>query len=76
MEQATLLREGRLASEAVANIAEEIESMGRAEKLELVNRLTILLLHLLKWQFPARLSQRELEFEHSRTAHPPTRPSR
>jgi uncharacterized protein DUF29 len=51
MEQATLLREGRLASADVANIAEEIESMGRAEKRELVNRLTILLLHLLKWHF-------------------------
>jgi hypothetical protein len=51
MEQAALLREGRLASADIANIAEEIESMGRAEKRELVNRLAILLLHLLKWRF-------------------------
>jgi hypothetical protein len=51
VEQATLLREGRLASADVANIAQEIESMGRAEKRELVDRLTILLLHLLKWHF-------------------------
>jgi hypothetical protein len=51
MEQAALLREGRLASADIANIAEEIESMGRAEKRELVNRLAILLLHLLKWHF-------------------------
>jgi hypothetical protein len=51
IEQAALLREGRLASADIANIAEEIESMGRAEKRELVNRLTVLLLHLLKWHF-------------------------
>ncbi len=51
MEQATLLRTGRFAAADMANIAEEIESMGRGEKRELVNRLTILLLHLLKWQF-------------------------
>ena len=51
MEQAGFLREGRLASADIANIAEEIESMGRAEKRELVNRLAVLLLHLLKWHF-------------------------
>ena len=51
MEQAALLRAGRFAAADIANIAEEIESMGRGEKRELVNRLTILLLHLLKWQF-------------------------
>jgi hypothetical protein len=50
-EQAALLREGRLAQADIANIAEEIESMGRSEKRELVSRLTVLLLHLLKWQF-------------------------
>ena len=32
------------------NVAEEIESLGRAEKRELVNRLVVLLTHLLKWQ--------------------------
>ena len=51
MEQAALLRAGRFAAADIANIAEEIESMGRGEKRELVNRLTILLLHLLRWQF-------------------------
>lgn len=49
-EQAALLRAGRLADADIANIAEEIESMGRSEKRELVNRLTVLLRHLLKWQ--------------------------
>ncbi len=51
MEQAELLRAGRLAEADIANIAEEIESMGRGERRELVNRLTILLMHLLKWRF-------------------------
>ena len=50
-EQAALLRAGRLADADVANIAEEIESMGRSERRELVSRLAVLLQHLLKWQF-------------------------
>lgn len=54
-EQAGLLRAGRLAEADIAHIADEIESMGKSEKRELVNRLTVLLLHLLKWQFQAAL---------------------
>lgn len=50
-EQAALLRAGKLAAADIEHIAEEIESMGRSEKRELVSRLEILLLHLLKWQF-------------------------
>lgn len=50
VEQAALLRSGDLAAADVANIAEEIASLGRSEKRELVSRLTILLLHLLKWR--------------------------
>lgn len=50
-EQAALLRAGKLDAADIANIAEEIESMGKSEKRELINRLTILLAHLLKWQF-------------------------
>jgi len=44
-EQAALLRAGRLTEADIENIAEEIESMGRREKRELVSRLTVLLLH-------------------------------
>ncbi len=51
MEQAALLRSGHVASADIENIAEEIESMGRGEKRELVNRLAVLLLHLLKWHY-------------------------
>ena len=50
-EQAALLRAGNLGAADIGNIAEEIESMGKGEKRELVNRLAVLLLHLLKWQF-------------------------
>jgi Domain of unknown function DUF29 len=51
LEQAALLRAGRVAEADLAAIAEEIESMGKTEKRELVSRLTVLLLHLLKWQY-------------------------
>ena len=50
-EQAGLLRAGKLGEADIVHIAEEIESMGKTEKRELVGRLTVLLLHLLKWQF-------------------------
>ena len=49
-EQATLLWSRQFDQADIDHIAEEIESMGRSEKRELVNRLAVLLLHLLKWQ--------------------------
>jgi hypothetical protein len=54
-EQAGLLRAGRLSEADIVHIAEEIESMGRSEKRELVTRLTVALLHLLKWQYQPAL---------------------
>ena len=50
-EQAALLRAGNLSAADIEHIAEEIESMGKTEKRELVSRLAVLLLHLLKWQY-------------------------
>jgi hypothetical protein len=50
-QQSMLLREGGLVAADIDHIALEIESMGKAEKRELVSCLTILLSHLLKWQF-------------------------
>lgn len=50
-EQAGLLRAGNLAQADIVHIAAEIESMGKAEKRELVSRLTVLLAHLLKWDY-------------------------
>lgn len=55
MEQAALLRAGKLDAADIGQIAEEIESMGRSEKRELVSRLTVLLLHLLKWRYQPAL---------------------
>jgi hypothetical protein len=51
LEQAALLRQRRIVEADLDLIAEEIESMGKTEKRELVSRLTVLLLHLLKWRF-------------------------
>ncbi len=48
-EQAALLRAGRLSEADIQHIAEEIEALGRGERRELVSRLAVLLLHLLKW---------------------------
>lgn len=50
-EQAELLKAGRFNELDVLNLVEEIETMGRSEKRELESRLTILLVHLLKWQY-------------------------
>lgn len=57
-EQAALLRAGRLSEADIENIAEEIESMGRSERRELINRLNVLLLHLLKWRYQPGLRGR------------------
>jgi hypothetical protein len=51
LEQAALLRAGRVREADLGAIAEEIESMGKTEKRELVSRLTVLLLHILKWRY-------------------------
>ena len=51
MRQAALLRAGRLSEADIANIAEEIESVGKSAKRELESRLKLLLMHLLQWQF-------------------------
>lgn len=50
-EQARLLRDRRFDDADLANIIEEIETLGRSEMRELVSRLRVLLMHLLKWQY-------------------------
>ncbi|MBW4488575.1 MAG: DUF29 domain-containing protein [Trichocoleus desertorum ATA4-8-CV12] len=54
-EQAKLLRAQQWNLVDVANLIEEIESLGRQERRELVNRLAVLLGHLLKWQYQPEL---------------------
>jgi len=50
-EQAELLKHGRFSELDIDNLIEEVETMGRTEKRELESRLTVLLLHLLKWKY-------------------------
>lgn len=52
--QAKLLREGRFGELDIANLVEEIESLGKQQRQELTNRLGVLLGHLLKWQYQAQ----------------------
>jgi len=49
-QQASLLRAGQLAAADIEHIAEEIESLGRSEKGELLSRLAILMMKLLRWR--------------------------
>jgi hypothetical protein len=60
-EQAELLKLGRFSELDVANLIEEVETMGRSEKRELESRLTILLLHLLKWKYQEARQSRSWE---------------
>lgn len=55
--QARHLKERTSAELDWLNLAEEIESLGSRERNEIRNRLRVLLVHLLKWQFqPERRS--------------------
>jgi hypothetical protein len=49
--QAALIRAGRFDLMDLDHVAEEIESLGIGERRELRNRLEVLIMHLLKWQF-------------------------
>ena len=50
-QQSALLREGRLSELDVANLLEEIESMGRKDRKAIKSNLAVVLSHLLKYQF-------------------------
>ena len=61
---AELLRAGDFAALDIAHLLEELDDMGKSEQRELENRLTILLAHLLKWEYQYRhLSERWREFK-------------
>jgi hypothetical protein len=47
---AAALRSGELSRLDLENLAEEIESLGRSDRRRIESRLTVLLMHLLKWQ--------------------------
>ena len=49
-QQAKLLRRRDLAALDTENLAEEIEALGGSQRRELASRLSVLLMHLLKWE--------------------------
>ncbi len=52
------LKEAKFAEIDVDNLIDELESMAKTDRRELVNRLIILIAHLLKWQYqPAMRSK-------------------
>lgn len=61
LDQADKLRAGRYHELDREHLAEEIESLGRAQYWELVSRLRVLLAHLLKWQYQPALRCRSWE---------------
>ena len=69
-QQADLLRAGKLAEADIEHVAEEIDSMGRAEKRDFISRLSILLLHLLEWRYQPEKRQPGLGGEHPSPAQP------
>lgn len=50
-EQARLVRERRFDDLDIANVAEELETMGRSDKHQIRSRLEVLIAHLLKWRY-------------------------
>ena len=82
-EQAELLRNGQFNNLDIANLIEEIETMGRSEKRELESRLTILLLHLLKWKYQEvrrgrswqlSIDEQRIQFEETLNENPGLKP--
>jgi len=50
-QQVDLIKSGNLVDVDFEHLLEEIESMGASERRELINRLAVLLAHLLKWHY-------------------------
>jgi hypothetical protein len=55
---AALLRSGHLEEIDAANLAEELDDLGKSERRALCSHIRVLLLHLLKWQFQAKRRSR------------------
>ena len=50
-QQVDLIKSGNLVDVDFEHVLQEIESMGASERRELINRLAVLLAHLLKWHY-------------------------
>lgn len=55
--QAAALAAGHMSELDLANLAEEIESLGKSEWRELEDRLEVLVMHLLKWRYQPEMRQ-------------------
>lgn len=58
---AELLRKKKMSEVDFDNIIEEMEALGRSEKHELINRLALVITHLLKWQYQSEKRTRSWE---------------
>lgn len=70
LKTAELIRQKKFEDIDLEHTAEEIESMGRGEKNQLISHLAILVAHLLKWQYqPERRGtswQKTIKYQRSR----------
>ena len=57
-EQASLLRKHQWSQLDLLNLIEEIESLGKQQRQELRNRLSVLIAHLLKWEYQSQRRSR------------------
>lgn len=62
-QQAVALAAGHVAELDLANLAEEIDSLGRRDRRTLGSRLDVLGLHLLKWRYQPEKRQRGHSWE-------------
>ena len=51
LQQAELLQSGKFDKVDLGNLIEELHIMSARERRELINRLRILMMHMLKWQY-------------------------
>jgi hypothetical protein len=51
VQTAQLLKDRKMNEVNFDEIVEELESLGRSDEYELINRLSLVMAHLLKWQF-------------------------
>ena len=57
-QQAELLKSNQFTKLDITHLIEELESMSATEKRELISRLEVLLMHLLKWQYQPSFQSR------------------
>lgn len=72
LEQAALIRAGRFSEVDIANVAEEIEDVGKSELRAFRSNLESILVHMLKWNYQAERRTRSWElsiFEHRNRVH-------